>query len=103
MPKRISRRERRRRLYYLRAILNRPVFPTNPLEWPALFNTDVATLTRWLTLAEPIPEWIPALAIAAYRIGPPPPEPRIPRLVRWILLVVAAGAGAVLGLARLAR
>jgi len=83
---RIPRRELELRRYYLRGVA-------------AAFDTDPDTLEAWLSGRTPVPAWIPALAINAYRI-PPPPAPRVPILVRWILLTVVAGAAAVLALAR---
>lgn len=100
---RVSRRERELRRYYLRAVVQRMGRYYDPATYDlaGAFATDPATLADWLSGRTPAPAWIPALAISAYGIAPPPPAPRIPRLVRWILLTVAAGAGAVLALSRL--
>jgi hypothetical protein len=102
MPNHVSRRERRRRLYYLRAVIGRMAAVTGPdHDFAAAFAVDRATLDRWLQEREAAPAWIPQLATQAYRVPPPPPKPsRIPLLVGILVGVVLLGAAAVFWLGR---
>lgn len=103
MPNRVSRRERRRRLYYLRAVCERMLQSgvQFPAELPAAFNVTLDEFLAWCNGGKPIPLWIVQLAQRAYRI---PEPPKRGRRIRWlvvgILVVVAAGIAAVLALAR---
>lgn len=100
LNRRLGRRERRRRLYYLREVMARAAaaFPTTDIDWPTVFNTSPDTFARWLAEREDVPKWIPQLAELAYRVPPPPPLlPASRRLLWGILLgVVALGTGAAL-------
>jgi len=97
MPNRVSRRERRRRLYFLRAMCARMLEVANDPDYDlaAAFDVEPRLLHRWLQELEPVPAWVVAIAVRAYRIPEPPRRSRIPLLVGLTIGVVALGAIAV--------
>jgi hypothetical protein len=101
MPKRVSRRERRRRLYYLLAVVDRIRGLAGPdVDLPGTFAVSDGRFNDWVQEREPVPAWIPQLAIQAYRV-PPPPKPRSRPLLLWILAVVLGGLAVSLLLQRI--
>jgi len=107
MPNRVSRRERRIRLYYLTAVIQRvtaaytePGQPPPPIDFDGIFAERSGTVLRWIQGREDIPRYISQLATNAYRVPPPPPPSRIPLLVGILVGVVVLGAAAVFWLGR---
>jgi hypothetical protein len=100
MFNRVSRRERRRRLYFLRAMIARmrDVAGDPDYDLAAAFDIDPRTLRRWLEAREPVPAWVVAIAVRAYRIPEPLQRSRTP-LVVAILATIGAGVLVSLGLA----